>query len=193
LSPKDKIREYQVNIATGLLEQASVCQSPNFNERSELDDIDTLVIHGISLPPGQFGDNWINALFLNKIKGDEHPEFKCLKDLKVSSHLLIRRDGEVIQYVPFNKRAWHAGQSSFQGRENCNDFSIGIELEGTDDVPYEHEQYSSLALVTNAICKAYKKITLDRVVGHCDIAPGRKTDPGKVFNWDSFRQSIKLD
>ncbi len=185
--------QYKVNIDTGLLDGATFCQSPNFNQRPDSDDINTVVVHGISLPPGEFGGQWINALFLNQLKGDEHPEFECLQGITVSSHLLIRRDGAVIQYVPFNKRAWHAGVSSFLGRENCNDYSVGIELEGTDDIAYEDAQYESLAQTVNAICFAYKKITAERIVGHCDIAPGRKTDPGKVFNWELFRKSLNLD
>ena len=183
-------REYQVDTESGLVDGASFIPSPNFNDRPNEQDISVLVIHGISLPPGEFGGDWITQLFTNAIVGDEHPAFAALKGLEVSSHLLIRRTGEVIQYVPFQKRAWHAGVSSFEGRDNCNDFSIGIELEGTDEVPYEKEQYESLIALTQAICVAYPDITLARIVGHCDIAPGRKTDPGPVFDWDHFKNSL---
>ncbi len=164
--------------------------SPNFNERLAGITIDLLVIHGISLPPGEFGGPFIEALFTNSLEPNAHPSFKDLAELRVSAHLLIRRTGEVIQFVPFTKRAWHAGVSEFQGRSNCNDFSIGIELEGTDTQPYEDIQYQQLANLTQVICKAYPTITRKHIVGHCDIAPGRKTDPGPVFDWNYYQQLI---
>lgn len=160
--------------------------SPNCDERPADTEIDLLVIHGISLPPGEFGGDAINALFTNQLDPKAHPAFHSIADLKVSAHILIRRDGEVIQYVPFKKRAWHAGESSFQGRTRCNDFSIGIELEGADTVPYEPIQYQRLAALTQVLMQFYPGITQQRIVGHSDIAPGRKTDPGAAFDWQHF-------
>ena len=141
-----------------------------------------VVVHGISLPPGEFGGPWIDALFTNALDASAHPYFAEIAALNVSSHLLIRRDGEIVQYVPFDLRAWHAGRSHYQGRDNCNDFSIGIELEGTDDVPYGDAQYRQLADVITVINERYPA-TFGHQAGHSDIAPGRKTDPGPVFGW----------
>ena len=170
----------------GWLEGVDQRISPNFDLRPKETEISLLVIHGISLPPGQYGDSWISDLFCNTLDCDAHPYFDGLRNLKVSSHLLIRRDGSVIQYVSFNDRAWHAGVSSFQGRERCNDFSIGIELEGVDDRAYAEEQYGSLIQVTQAIQLAYPAITTQRITGHSNIAPGRKTDPGEAFDWPRY-------
>ena len=178
-------------IKDGLLEQASQVQSPNFDERPPNQQINLLVIHSISLPPGEFGGPWIDALFTNTLDLDVHPYFREHCNVEVSAHILIRRTGEIIQYVPLNQRAWHAGKSQFQGVPKCNDFSIGIELEGYDDVPYEDIQYETLASVTNTILANYPAITPKRVVGHCDIAPGRKTDPGPLFDWQRFRSLIQ--
>ncbi len=180
----------ELTINDGLLSNSEFRASPNFNKRPPGTDIDCLVIHCISLPAGEFGLPWIDALFLNRLKCDEHPDFADLKGLTVSSHLLIRRKGEIIQYVPFHLRAWHAGVSCFRERENCNDYSIGIELEGADDICYEPEQYHSLISVTAALMQTYPGITQDRVVGHCDIAAGRKTDPGPAFDWSYYRNKI---
>ncbi len=163
--------------------------SINYNDRPCV-DIDLLVIHNISLPPNQFGGSYIEDFFCNQLDCNEHPYFQQIKDLKVSAHLLIRRDGEVVQFVAFNKRAWHAGRSEFKGEVECNDFSIGIELEGGDDIPFEEIQYGTLAQVTEAIMQAYPKIGVDRIVGHSDIAPGRKTDPGRCFNWQKYKNSF---
>lgn len=149
--------------------------------------MDLLVIHGISLPPGEFGGGFIEDLFLNRLDPKAHPSFHSIVGGRVSSHLLVRRDGEVIQYVPFHQRAWHAGISEFRGRTRCNDFSIGIELEGNDDTPYETVQYQRLTGLTRLLMKAFPGITLDRIQGHSDIAPGRKTDPGPNFDWNTFR------
>jgi AmpD protein len=160
--------------------------SPNCDERPDEDDINLLVIHGISLPPDEFGGPWIDQLFTNQLQADEHPYFAEIHQLEVSSHLLIRRDGEIVQYVPIHKRAWHAGVSSFEGRERCNDYAIGIELEGTDTIPYEGIQYRQLARVTKIITACYPDIEHNRIVGHSDIAPGRKTDPGPVFDWAHY-------
>ena len=156
------------------------------DDRPEDMDIELLVIHGISLPPGEFGGPCIDQLFTNTLNKDDHPYFAEVSDSRVSCHLLIDRGGEITQFVPFNKRAWHAGESKFMGRHQCNDFSIGIELEGCDDIPYTEAQYHSLARVTNIIVEQWSTISRDRIVGHDRIAPGRKTDPGKSFNWDYY-------
>jgi AmpD protein len=140
-------------------------------------------VHGISLPPGDYGGPWIDALFTNTLDPAVHPYFREIAALRVSAHVLIRRDGEVVQYVPFEQRAWHAGQSRYGGRECCNDFSIGIELEGDDDHPYEAAQYRVLAEVCRALIRAYPALSPPRIVGHSDISPGRKTDPGPHFDW----------
>jgi len=161
--------------------------SPNSNERTKGSEVELLVIHGISLPPGEFGGRFIDDLFLNRLDPNAHPFFSEIAGLCVSSHILVRRDGQIIQYVPFHRRAWHAGVSEFNGRANCNDFSIGIELEGSDNVPYEPIQYRRLAALTRLLMSIYPAITHDRIKGHSDIAPGRKTDPGPEFDWDGFR------
>jgi len=160
--------------------------SPNCDDRTDSDDISLLVIHCISLPPAQFGHKYINQLFCNQLNANDHPYFEQIHQLKVSAHLLICRDGNCIQYVPFNKRAWHAGVSSYKGRERCNDFSIGIELEGTEDIAYTNQQYKRLALVIKALLKTYPTLSIDRITGHSDIAPGRKTDPGHSFDWEKL-------
>lgn len=157
--------------------------SPNKNSRPDENDISLIVIHNISLPPGEFSGDYITQLFCNRLNPDEDPYFKDIYQLTVSAHLLIRRDGEITQYVPFNERAWHAGVSHYQGREQCNDFSIGIELEGTDDIPYTPCQYQKLAEVIQLLMTHYPKLNEASIVGHCDIAPDRKTDPGKIFSW----------
>ncbi len=140
-------------------------------------------MHGISLPPGEYGGDEIEALFTNTLDWDAHPYFREIRGLKVSAHLLIRRDGSVLQFVPFGERAWHAGESSFRGRQRCNDYSIGIELEGDDETPYTDRQYEELQAVIRALCSAYPTLSPRAVAGHCDIAPGRKTDPGPAFDW----------
>jgi AmpD protein len=157
--------------------------TPNFDDRPDPEDVSLLVIHCISLPPGEFGNNYIDKLFNNQLDVDEHPYFKEIHQLKVSAHLLIKRDGVCVQYVPFDKRAWHAGKSVYEGRERCNDFSIGIELEGTEFVDYTDHQYLQLVALIKALLKAYPKLTTKRITGHSDIAPGRKTDPGASFDW----------
>lgn len=173
----------KINIKTGLLSEVCYLPSAHCDERPENTVIDMIVVHGISLPPAQFGTGSIEKFFTGKLDFTEHPYFSGISALRVSSHLLIARDGKITQFVPFTKRAWHAGQSHFQGRERCNDFSIGIELEGTDEIPYEKKQYEQLAKVIELLMQAYPGITRDRIVGHSDIAPGRKTDPGPVFKW----------
>ena len=182
-----------MNISEHRLQQARQVESPNCNERPAGVQAELLVIHSISLPPGQFGGPYIEQLFENRLDPAEHPYFATIHTLKVSSHLLIRRDGEVVQFVPFDKRAWHAGQSRYQGRENCNDFSIGIELEGTDDSPFEAVQYRVLADVIRALLQAYPSLSTRHITGHSDIAPGRKTDPGKDFDWALLRQLLAAE
>jgi N-acetyl-anhydromuramoyl-L-alanine amidase len=157
--------------------------SPNYDDRPADGDIDLIVVHGISLPPGEYGGPWIDDLFTNRLDPGAHPYFAGIAGLQVSSHVLIRRDGETVQYVPFTRRAWHAGQSCYRGRSACNDFAIGIELEGDDDTPYEALQYERLAELITLLRRHFPAIGADAIVGHCDIAPGRKTDPGPAFDW----------
>ena len=164
--------------------------SPNCDERPSSNAIDLLVIHGISLPPGKFGGPWIDDLFTNSLAPEGHPYFRAIADLRVSAHVLIRRQGEIVQYVPFRRRAWHAGQSEFEGRVGCNDYSIGIELEGTDDIPYTHSQYTRLASLSATLMRVWPAILHDRIVGHCHIAAGRKSDPGDAFDWEGFRAML---
>lgn len=176
-------------INNGLLSTALFHSSPNCSDRPDPDDISLLVIHNISLPPGEFDNTYIDDLFLNRLDCNAHPSFHTLglEGLHVSSHLVIRRTGEVIQYVPFHQQAWHAGVSIFEGREKCNAFSIGIELEGADTVPYEAIQYEKLTEIIAVLQEDYPLITRDRIVGHSDIAPGRKTDPGPAFDWTQLK------
>jgi len=171
------------------LEKAKICLSPNSSDRKS-NEVSLLVIHNISLPPGNYGGDHIEKFFTNQLDHEEHPYFQDIADLKVSSHLLIRRDGSITQFVPFNKKAWHAGISTFRGREDCNEFSIGIELEGTDESKYEKEQYESLISVTKELMSFFPDIKKDTIVGHSDIAPDRKTDPGKSFDWNYFRSNL---
>ena len=189
--------DYTVNAETGLLSPARLCLSPNRDERPTGKPIDLLILHGISLPPGQFGGDEIEALFLNRLDWDAHPYFGEIRGLEVSAHLLIRRDGEIVQFVPFTERAWHAGESNFRGRSRCNDFSIGIELEGGDETPYDDEQYRVLPIVLQALLQAYPNISPREIAGHCDVAPGRKVDPGPAFDWlrlyDALGDSIETN
>ena len=180
----------KVDIGSGRLEGARQVPSPNCDERPPETAIDLVVVHGISLPPGVYGEGWVDALFSNRLDPDAHPYFREIAGLTVSAHLLIDREGGVTQYVPFHRRAWHAGASCFEGRERCNDFAVGIELEGEDEVPYTEAQYRRLAEVIAALRSAYPDITGDRIVGHADIAPGRKTDPGPAFDWDHLRRLL---
>ena len=162
----------------------------NFNSRPADTDIDLLVIHNISLPAGEFGGGYIEQLFTNCLDCQQHPGFAGLENLEVSSHLLIDRGGIATQFVAFDQRAWHAGVSSFCGRLNCNDFSIGIELEGCDDYPYTPQQYKTLVDVTGHLLASYPSLHTENIVGHSDIAPDRKTDPGPAFDWDYFRAQL---
>ncbi|MRX27402.1 1,6-anhydro-N-acetylmuramyl-L-alanine amidase AmpD [Kangiella sp. HZ709] len=177
-------------IQNHLLVEAKQIASPHFDERQDEADISLLVIHNISLPPNQFGGPYIEDFFQGKLNSKLHPYFETISDLRVSSHLLVKRDGQIVQFVPFNQRAWHAGISTFEGREACNDFSIGIELEGADDLPFTQEQYNQLVIITNALITAYPLLTKDRIAGHSDIAPGRKTDPGHYFQWSYYLDQI---
>ncbi len=162
----------------------------NFDSRPDSNDISLIVIHCISLPPGKFGGDSIHRLFQNQLDPTEHPYFEKIHTLRVSAHVLIDRCGKVFQYVPFSKRAWHAGESSYQNRSNCNDFSIGIELEGTDNCTYEKEQYAQLAKLTKVLIEHYPLLCPEHITGHSTIAPGRKTDPGNYFDWSIFNKLI---
>jgi AmpD protein len=166
--------------------------SPNCDARPDGDDISLVVIHGISLPPGEYGGGWIDDLFTNRLDPYAHPYFAGIAHLRVSSHLLVRRDGEVVQYVPFRLRAWHAGESCYQGRRACNDYSIGIELEGQDEEPYSPMQYDQLAAVIQALAQIFPGISTERIRGHSDIAPGRKTDPGAAFDWLALNERLAM-
>jgi len=177
-------------VSSGWLAQAEHLPSPYFSPRECGEEISLLVVHNISLPLGNFGTPYISELFLGQLDCSCHASFADLKDVEVSAHCLIQRDGSIIQYVSFFDKAWHAGLSSFNERERCNDFSIGIELEGTDDIPYTAEQYQQLAELTHCLQNKFPAIIMDNIVGHCDIAPLRKTDPGPVFDWQYFRQYL---
>lgn len=170
--------------ASGFVSGARFVPSPNFDDRPERASIDLLVIHNISLPPGEFGGPGVVALFRNRLNPAEHAFYQTIHDIKVSSHFFIRRDGELIQFVSCLKRAWHAGLSTWRGHERCNDFSIGVELEGADDVPFTDHQYRALGNLTLTLKAAY---AIQDVVGHSDISPGRKTDPGPCFDWARYR------
>ena len=179
----------QINKKTGLLDDCTHRLSPNRDTRPEDTPIDLIVVHSISLPPGEYGGDAIERFFQNKLDKDEHPYFEEIHQMQVSAHVLIKRDGEVVQFVPFNERAWHAGQSNYCGRERCNDFSIGIELEGTDTDTFEDAQYRKLEQLVAALRNTYPGIS-DNITGHSDIAPGRKTDPGTGFDWDRLWQAL---
>jgi len=172
-----------VDRETGLLNHARQCPSPNQDDRPDGMSPELIIVHGISLPPGEFGGTHIEFLFNNCLDWNAHPYFQELEGTQVSAHLLIRRDGELVQFVPFDRRAWHAGESRFRGRKQCNDFSIGIELEGTDASRYADQQYAQLTAAIRAIMIAYPVISTRTIAGHCDVAPGRKTDPGPAFDW----------
>ena len=179
----------QDSIVQGWMGNVDKQYSSHFDQRPEGAEVDLLVIHNISLPPGQFGGPYITDLFMGCLDPRQDPFFEQIYRLRVSAHCLIRRDGEVIQYVNFNHRAWHAGVSNYHGRERCNDFSIGIELEGTDDIPYTKQQYQQLVSLVIKLRETYPLIE-DNIVGHSDIAPGRKTDPGPSFDWQYFKQLL---
>jgi AmpD protein len=180
----------RIDALSGRIGGVPFVASPNCDERPSGSDISLLVVHGISLPPGEFGGPWVEDLFLNRLDPAAHPYFQQISGLRVSAHVFIRRDGEVRQYVPFTLRAWHAGQSIHEGRERCNDFSVGVELEGTDEQPYEEPQYRALALLARALGRAYPALTRERIVGHNDVSPGRKTDPGPAFDWERLHSLL---
>jgi AmpD protein len=182
----------QLDSLTGWCQGIRHCPSPNFNQRPD-GEISLLVIHNISLPPGCFGTGKVQQLFQNCLPADEHPYFAGIAELRVSAHFLIERDGGVTQFVSCLDRAWHAGVSQFCGRESCNDFSIGIELEGTDDEPFSEAQYASLIELCRLLQRQFPGITTQRVCGHSDIAPGRKTDPGSAFDWQRLRAAAIIE
>jgi AmpD protein len=187
--PKDE--PLKVDLSNALLRDVRQIASPNCDSRPAGVDAELIVVHGISLPPGEFGGPWVERLFTNTLPPDFHPYFAEISELRVSSHLFVARDGSPTQFVKFTDRAWHAGQSSYGGRPACNDFSIGIELEGTDEIAYSAEQYAALAEAVAALCEAYPRLSPDRLVGHSDISPGRKTDPGPGFDWAHARRRIE--
>ena len=172
------------------LQDINFLESPNFNDRPIDEDISLLVIHSISLPPKKYNTDHIERFFLNELDFSSHNFYKNIDGMKVSAHVLIKRNGEVIQFVPFNKRAWHAGVSSYKGKNDCNNFSIGIELEGSDDDIFEDIQYEQLSLITSLLITEYDLITKDNIKGHSDIAPERKTDPGARFDWDRYLTNV---
>lgn len=171
----------------GIVRAAAQVPSPNSDDRPPGTAITLLVVHGISLPPGRFGGAAIAELFTNRLDPTAHPYFATVGQLRVSAHFLIGRDGALTQFVSCVRRAWHAGVSAWRGRADCNDFSIGVELEGTDELPYETSQYQVLARLTRALSRRYP---IGELVGHQDVAPGRKTDPGPAFDWPRFRALV---
>jgi len=180
-----------LTIQAGWLSNARHLPSPNHSLRPEGAVVSLLVIHNISLPPGEFGTGCVQEFFTNCLDPERHPYFASIASLRVSSHLLIERTGEVTQFVSFDQRAWHAGESSFAGVDRCNDYSIGIELEGTDTLAYTEAQYHALAAITRELLIVYPALNARRIVGHCDIAPGRKTDPGEAFDWARLRVELE--
>lgn len=180
----------QLDTTTGWYQGVQRCPSPNFNDRPA-GEVSLLVIHNISLPPGQFGTGKVQAFFQNQLVVAEHPYFETIEQLRVSAHFLIERDGAVFQFVSCLQRAWHAGVSVFEGREGCNDFSVGIELEGTDDLPYTDAQYTTLIALARQLQAGFPAITAQRIQGHSDIAPGRKTDPGAAFDWARLHAGLR--
>jgi AmpD protein len=175
--------EFHIDPATGRLSNARFVESCNQDARPEQAEPQLIVLHGISLPPGNFGGPEIEALFTNCLDWDAHPYFDEIRGLEVSAHVLVRRGGELVQFVPFTRRAWHAGASCFRGRERCNDYSIGIELEGDDETPYDARQYDTLTHLLRALFAAYPEMSARDIAAHSDVSPGRKTDPGPAFDW----------
>jgi N-acetyl-anhydromuramoyl-L-alanine amidase len=181
----------KIEPATGLIAGVTQVLSPHFDARPTGVLPELIVVHGISLPPGEFGGPWIDRLFTGNLPADAHPTFPDLTRMRVSAHALIRRDGKIVQYVPFGQRAWHAGQSHYRGRPACNDFSIGIELEGADNTPYTDPQYEQLGALVEALLDTYPTLSSEHIVGHSDVAPGRKTDPGPSFDWERWRSILR--
>jgi AmpD protein len=180
-----------IDAATGLLGGARQVLSPHFDARPAGAAPELLVVHGISLPPGEFGGPWIDRMFTGTLPAAAHPFFQELAGARLSAHALIRRDGQIVQYVPFGERAWHAGVSQYRGRSACNDFSIGVELEGTEHTPYSAAQYQQLAALSAALLRAYDSLSAEHIVGHSDIAPERKGDPWPTFDWQRFRSLLQ--
>ena len=180
-----------MKIENHILEEVKISLSPNYDLRPDKYNISLIVLHSISLPPTIFGNNYVEDFFCNKLNPGNDDYLNTIKDMKVSSHLFVKRTGEIIQFVPFDKRAWHAGKSSFDNVENCNDYSIGIELEGCDDISFEDIQYEKLAYIIKAILDNYKKTSKERIVSHSDIAPGRKSDPGPLFDWKRLKRMLE--
>ena len=180
----------RIDALTGLVSGVRQVLSPHFDARPPGMTAQLLVVHGISLPPQQFGGPWIDHLFAGTLPPAVHPFFAELASQRLSAHALIRRDGQIVQYVPFGARAWHAGQSHYQGRSGCNDFSIGIELEGAEAIPYTDAQYASLSALSAALLRAYPTLSSERIAGHADIAPGRKSDPWESFDWGRYRAQL---
>lgn len=185
-----RARPLKLDRDTGWVVGVRHVPSPNHDDRPAGTNVDLLVIHGISLPPGRFGGDCVERFFTNALSPEEHPFFREIASMRVSAHLFLRRDGKLVQFVSLNQRAWHAGESSFLGRRRCNDYSVGIELEGTDTVAYTARQYRRLATVGRLLMRHFPGITADRMVGHSDVAPGRKTDPGPAFDWWRFRAAL---
>lgn len=183
----------RIDPESGWLRGALRVPTPNRDQRPEGAPVDLVVVHAISLPPGEFGGPWIDELFTNRLDPGAHPYFREIAGMRVSAHALIRRDGSVTQYAPFGERAWHAGRSCWEGREACNDFAVGIELEGDDEQVFEPVQYRRLAELIRALMQVYPGITPERVVGHCHVAPGRKTDPGSHFDWARLKRLIAAE
>ena len=177
-------------ISNHILDNTKLVESPNYSDRINESDIRLIVIHCISLPPKIYGNSYIEDFFCNKLNTNDHKYFKEIKDNKVTSNILIKRTGEIIQFVPFHKKAWHAGSSSYRNEENCNEFSIGIELEGYHNEKYTNHQYKSLQEVSQALINNYKDLNKDNIVGHSDISPDRKLDPGKYFEWNYYLERL---
>ena len=179
-----------MEIENHIFKNIKFLNSPNFNKRPEKSDISLIVIHSISLPPEVYGNNYVEDFFMNKLNISDHDYFNEIKDMRVSSHIYIKRTGETIQFVPLNMRAWHAGKSCYKGIDDCNNYSIGIELEGTDNDHFSNQQYQSLIQISKLIIKNYPKINKNTIVGHSDISPGRKTDPGNDFEWNRYLDAL---
>ena len=190
MSVSSSTQTLRIDPATGLALQVRQVLSPHFDARPMGAVPELIIVHGISLPPDEFGGPWIDRLFTGNLPPEVHPFFAAMAIGRVSAHALIRRDGQIVQYVPFGERAWHSGRSEYRGRSACNDFSVGLELEGTDVVPYEAAQYESLVALIKALLKAYPTLSRDRIVGHSDVAPGRKSDPGESFDWERLRAAV---
>jgi len=182
-----------MKIKNHLLEGVNFLSSPNYNDRPVDIKISLIVIHSISLPPTIFGNDYVENFFLNNLPETKIKYLNDIKDMRVSSHIYIKRSGDIIQFVPFNKRAWHAGKSSFENKEDCNDYSIGIELEGCEDIAFENIQYIKLSEIINCLIDNYENLNVDRIVSHSDIAPGRKVDPGPLFDWKRLKTMIKYN